>query len=74
MNAVTTISPNTTLEILAKGMDCLVKHLGVIEAESFIAAVKRERFDYTEWQRTAFDNYTLDSFLDAAVKKVDAMQ
>jgi len=34
-----------------KAMDVLVKTLGVIEAERFIALVLREPFDYTEWRR-----------------------
>ena len=34
-----------------KAMDVLVKTLGVVEAERFIALVLREPFDYTEWRR-----------------------
>ena len=44
-----------TIEIMNKGMQCLTEHLGVLEAEEFIAAVIREKFDYTEWQREYFD-------------------
>ena len=32
-------------------MRCLVEELGIIDAQRFIAAVNRERFDYTEWRR-----------------------
>jgi len=32
-----------------------VKNLGLIEAESFISIVIREKFDYTKWQREYFD-------------------
>jgi len=34
-----------------KAMDVLVKTLGVVEAERFIALILREPFDYTEWRR-----------------------
>ena len=34
-----------------KAMDVLVKTLGVVETERFIALVLREPFDYTEWRR-----------------------
>jgi hypothetical protein len=34
-----------------KAMDVLVKNLGVVETERFIALVLKEPFDYTEWRR-----------------------
>ena len=39
------------MELVAKGMDILVRELGIIEAERFISIIIRERFDYTKWQR-----------------------
>ncbi|MCL2221235.1 MAG: hypothetical protein FWB92_02745 [Oscillospiraceae bacterium] len=33
-----------------KAMDVLVKNLGVVETERFIALVLKEPFDYTEWR------------------------
>lgn len=42
-------------EILDQGFACLVDHLGVIDAEYFIALIKRDDFDYTAWQREYFD-------------------
>ena len=33
-------------------MDILIKHLGVVETERFVALILREPFDYTEWRRT----------------------
>ena len=44
-----------TSEIMNKGMECLVKNLGVIEAEYFISVIIKEKFDYTKWQREYFD-------------------
>jgi hypothetical protein len=49
-------------------MDCLVKNMGIVEAEYFIAAVQRERFDYTKWHQEYFANDdTVESFLQKAV-------
>ena len=48
------MSPSTA-EIMSKGMKCLMEHLGVVEAERFVATVIREKFDYTRWQRESFD-------------------
>jgi len=47
-------------------MECLVKSLGVLEAEVFISSLLRESFDYTEWQREYFSNMALNDFLDNA--------
>lgn len=65
----------STMEILNKGMKCLTEHLGVVDAEYFISAVKRENFDYTEWRKTTFNEYkSLKDLLDDAertLKKED---
>lgn len=58
----------STAEILYQGMNCLVKNLGVVEAECFVSAVKREHFDYVEWRKKAFEEETLESFLDKAAE------
>ena len=46
---------NNQVEILDQGFACLVEKLGVINAEHFIALIKRDNFDYTVWQREYFD-------------------
>jgi hypothetical protein len=52
--------------IKKEGMECLVKSLGVLEAEVFISSILRDNFDYTEWQREYFNNQPLDNFLNKA--------
>ena len=32
--------------------------MGIVEAEHFISAIIREKFDYTKWQREYFDSKT----------------
>ena len=41
----------TDTEIKSQGMKFLVKNLGIVEAERFIALIQREPFDYTEWKQ-----------------------
>ena len=41
-------------------MNLLLQGLGEVETERFIYLVKREHFDYTEWQRTLWDDMTVD--------------
>ena len=57
-----------TNDIMTRGMECLTKSLGVIEAEHFISAVIREKFDYTVWQRQYFDAMAPGEFHANAVK------
>ena len=47
-------------EIMRKGMKCLAKELGDVEAEFFITKIKRDKFDYTEWQREYFDKMSTE--------------
>ncbi len=56
-----------TVELIERGMQCLVESLGEIETEQFIAAINREKFDYTEWQRDFFDGMSADEFNSEAV-------
>lgn len=58
---------NSTVDIIDKGMSCLIEKLGVIDAEQFISVIMREKFDYTKWQRKKFDNVSSDDFNQAAV-------
>lgn len=57
-----------TIEIVNKGMRCLTEQLGTVEAERFIAAVIRDRFDYTEWQKEFFDAKAADEFHENALE------
>ncbi|MDR0381430.1 MAG: hypothetical protein LBH86_05495 [Oscillospiraceae bacterium] len=45
------------------GMRVLSEQLGLVEAERFIALMRREPFDYTEWQRNLFKDTPLDKLL-----------
>ena len=52
--------------IRKEGMEHLVKKLGVLETEIFVSSLLRDRFDYTEWQREYFADWTLDDFIGQA--------
>jgi hypothetical protein len=38
-------------EIKTLGFEVLTQHLGLVEAERFIALIQREKFDYTQWRQ-----------------------
>ena len=48
------------------GMKILAQHLGIVEAERFVAIIQREPFDYTEWRQHLFNNVPLEDFLENA--------
>ena len=49
----------TDAEIRVAGMNALIGTLGLVEAERFLMAVSRERFDYTEWRRHGLPELSL---------------
>ena len=59
-----------TIDLMERGMSCLIDGLGIVDAEKFIAFVIREKFDYTTWQREHFDLET--HFAENAVKYASA--
>ena len=56
-----------TAELMVRGMRCLMEHLGTFEAEQFVSAILREKFDYTQWQREYFDAIPPEKLFDDAV-------
>jgi len=42
------------VEIKTLGFNILSQHLGLVEAERFIALIQREKFDYTQWRQNLF--------------------
>ena len=51
-----------------KGMRVLAEQLGIVEAERFIALLRREPFNYTKWRKDLFKDVPLDTFLSDAKK------
>jgi hypothetical protein len=56
----------TETEIRVAGMHALIGALGLVEAERFLMAVSRERFDYTEWRRHGLPDMPLDELVKLA--------
>jgi len=60
------LKSETTLRLEA--MNILVEKLGIVDAERFIDFVKRDNFDYTEWQRDLWEDKTIDEINEMAIK------
>lgn len=41
-------------------MDVLMRNVGLLETERFIAFLSRESADYTEWRQNHFDDLTIE--------------
>jgi hypothetical protein len=61
----------TEAEIRVAGMQALIGALGLVEAERFLMAVSRERFDYTEWRRHGLPDLPLDELVRQANLEAD---
>lgn len=55
---------NTVLK--DEGLKILSEQLGIVEAERFIALIRRDSFDYTKWRQGLFTDVPLDTFLKKA--------
>ncbi|MEI7787497.1 MAG: hypothetical protein WCI23_02540 [Chlorobiaceae bacterium] len=51
----------TDTDIRFEGIRALIEVLGTVEAERFIALINRDRFDYTEWRKTQWQQETVES-------------
>ncbi len=58
---------NNAVEIMDIGFACLVEKLGVVNAERFIAMIKRDSFDYTIWRKEYFKDMDLEEIRKEAV-------
>ena len=60
----------TTDAIMVAGMNCLREKLGVVEAEVFLAMIRENTFDYTEWRRdNLWQDMTLDEIFQLAAER-----
>jgi len=50
------------------GMNTLIEHLGLIEAERFVMLIQREPFDYTKWQENLFEDMTIEEIYSNAAE------
>ncbi len=51
----------TDNEIIHAGFESIFSSLGMVEAERFIMLIKRNKFDYTQWQRKLWQNESVES-------------
>lgn len=57
----------TDTEIKVRGLKALADALGHVEAERFITLLMREPFDYTEWQKSLWPEWSVEDISEAAM-------
>jgi hypothetical protein len=58
----------TDTEVKQKGLGALLDALGEVDAERFITLLNRDPFDYTQWQRNAFEKMGVDQISSKAME------
>lgn len=51
----------TDSEIINTGFQSLFSTLSMVDAERFIMLIKRDKFDYTEWQKNLWADESVES-------------
>ena len=62
---MTTMTEN---ELKIQGVNALIQFFGEVNAERFISLIKREPFDYTEWQRNLWNNRSGEEISEMAME------
>ncbi|EFI33870.1 conserved hypothetical protein [Desulfonatronospira thiodismutans ASO3-1] len=63
----------TEMEIRMQGMQALINKLGLVETERFLAAVSRDRFNYTQWRRTELPELTIEAIAEQGNELADKL-
>ena len=61
----------TDSKIINTGFESIFSTLGMVDAERFIMLLKRDQFDYTEWQKNLWPDETVESLSEKAQKAWD---
>lgn len=59
-------------EIRMTGMQSLIHSLGEVQAERFIALIRRDDFDYTKWQQNLFNELSVEELSKQAQNYVNS--
>lgn len=51
-----------------EGYAAIFSKLDLVEAERFIVLMRREKFDYTEWRQTLFEDMTIEELSQRAME------
>ena len=50
------------------GFKAIFENLDIVEAERFIALIRRDNFDYTEWRKNLWENLSIEELSAKAME------
>ena len=56
----------TDSEIINSGFEAIFSKLGRVDAKHFIMLIKRDKFNYTDWQQNLWPDETVESLSEKA--------
>lgn len=56
----------TDIELRSDAMKLLRNHLGLVDAERFLAMLGRDSFDYTQWRQHQWNDMTVAEIAEKA--------
>ena len=56
----------TDSEVINSGFESIFSSLGMVDAERFIMLIKRDKFDYTEWQKQLWIGESVEALSEMA--------
>ena len=65
------IDHRTDTALKWEGMDILIKNLGYVDAERFVALMNREPFDYTKWRQSNLEEDSVRNISNRAMQYVN---
>jgi len=51
-----------------EGFKAIFEKLDIVEAERFIALIRRDNFDYTEWRKNLWENLSIEELSAKAME------
>ncbi len=56
----------TDSEVINSGFESIFSSLGMVDAERFIMLIKRDKFDYTDWQKQLWVGESVETLSEMA--------
>ncbi|QPK62706.1 hypothetical protein IVG45_17970 [Methylomonas sp. LL1] len=56
----------TDSEVINSGFESIFSSLGMVDAERFIILIKRDKFDYAEWQKQLWVGESVETLSEMA--------
>lgn len=60
----------TDMEVRVEGMNVLMKHMDILDAERFISIIQTDKFDYTKWRQNLWADISVREISKLAMENI----